>query len=313
MWTMLATYIMFVVKRLFSLFPEPLRGAYISMSNSTVEDFTVPASRDYPFPQGVSSCVTMLGGRHTYLEQGGWYFDKESRKPVVSRGVFAVDVQPGQQHDMVAVSGDAADAAAVHGNMACLPNGVVYAFGGLVIAEYLKEEGTEYAAWAPTNALHKLQLKQSGDGYSVEAAQEVKSSQGAAAAPSKRSGHALLYLPAATVSKQGMTQGALLLYGGSDLRFEDQPGVGSLSQLEESERPQKYNGSFWDTAPWLFDIARGRWQQLTAAGQGPPRLMYPAMAVHNQQVGDWEGMCVCHLPSPHPSRPQTCCTDLLFP
>eukprot|EP00775_Hariotina_reticulata_P009585 gene9585-9748_t len=263
----------------------PLRGAYISMMNNSIDNFTVPASKDYPFPAGVSSCVTLLGGRHTYLEQGGWYFDQEGKR-VVSPGAFAVNVQPGQQHTMVTASGNVGKAATVYGSMACLPNGQVYTFGGLVIAEYsqlFEGDPTEYAIWQPTSRLHKLQLKQGAGRFSLEGPQEMKPQQ-RGVAPANRSGHAMVYLPAETVSKQGMSQGALLLYGGSDLVLDDQPDTSFLSQLEEAKRKQELNGSSWDTAPWLFDIGRSQWQRLTPDGEGPPGLMYPSMAVHGEQV-----------------------------
>jgi hypothetical protein len=262
-----------------------LQGAYINVANGTVRSFIVDPPDTYPYPAGVATCTTTLDGQATYVEHGG-RFDNEEGSEEAHAGFFAVAAQPGKAvHTMVAVPGGKGVPASVLASMACSPNGDIYLFGGLVAstnANSRKEESDApiMTVWTPTAALNSLALTGSSSKPSLGTATKLAAGAKRGAGPGPRSAHAMVYLPAATVSSLGLAGDALLLYGGSDVHQT------KLSDLLENEAAAaaELNVTEWDTTAWLYDISADKWLKLAPVGDLPPGLMYHSMAVEGQQV-----------------------------
>jgi hypothetical protein len=79
-----------------------------------------------------------------------------------------------------------------------------------------------------------------------------------------------------------MSQGALMLYGGSNI------SAASLEDFQVTDNETTTAASLrtpsWDTAVWLFDLSSRQWQQLSTQGTKLPGLMYHSMQASGKQV-----------------------------
>jgi hypothetical protein len=266
---------------------DPLKGALINPGNGNISSFIVKPSKGYPYPTGVSACMTNFNGQPLYMQHGGHHFDDGVANEVVYKGFDAVRFQLGQaEQTMVGLSGGSEIPAAAYASLACSPDGKLYTFGGLAIANYtelLDDAGNVVAlmpVWQPQRLLFTAKLAGSSSAPSVSRATRLAAGAKAAATPGPRSGHALTYLPSGTVLQLGVQSDALLLYGGSDVRT-----ITLGSDLDnEAAAAELLNSSNWDTAAWLYDIAADKWMKLAPVGDLPPGLMYHSMAVEGKQV-----------------------------
>jgi hypothetical protein len=105
-----------------------------------------------------------------------------------------------------------------------------------------------------------------------------------------------LYLQPELAKRFGCAKGALLMYGGSDIKalsinslwLDDSSNnaTGTYQGRDRSARkvkPDPVRDATWDTRLWLYDVAAKRWSDLEIVGQSPP-LMYHAMTVADSQV-----------------------------
>jgi hypothetical protein len=266
---------------------EPLQGAYINVGKGSVSNFTVLPAEGYPYPAGVAACMTSLDNQPMYVEFGGSYFETVSAKEVVQEGMNAVNIQPGRpEARMAGLSGSSGMPGAAYASMACSADGHVYVFGGLTISGYTPSVNealgltTFMPIWEPQCSLFSVKLGGSSSALSISRATKLAAAAKAAASPSARSGHELIYLPSVTVSQLGLQSDALLLYGGSDMNTTS---LGEVLQNETAAAKQ-LNSSEWDTKAWLYDIAADKWLKLAPVGDLPPGLMYHSMAVKGKQV-----------------------------
>lgn len=242
-------------------------GAFINLNRSTVENFTIKPATSYKYPVALSSCTTSLGGRTVYVETGG--VDQQA----LPKGVFVMDTAyTTEQHNLLAAAGGDAVPGRAQAALACSPDGKLFLFGGLV-------DGGQGTQWKPTNELYMYQLAGGVGAPRVTKHGEVTK---ASPQPAARSGHAMVYLTPSVASKLGMQQGALLLYGGSDVPATD-VGLHTL-ELNETETAAKLRNTNWDTATWLFDLAASKWVKLRTDGDQPPGLMYHSMEALGDQV-----------------------------
>lgn len=266
-------------------------GAFISLNSSSVINFTIttpPSSTGYNHPLGLSSCMTTLQGRPTYVETGGSSYEAKTGTDAMARGVYIMDtVVTEQEHSLKAAAGGDAAPACTQSAMACSPDGRLFVFGGLEKGDQKPAPGKVFSTlWKPTNGLVSLKLGGSAAAPSVSKELEVPPTATAAeggAQPSPRSGHAMAHLPPSLASKLGMQQGGLLMYGGSNITATNMEDF--VLALNESESAAKLRATGWDTATWLFDIGARQWARLETQGAAPPGLMYHSMEAHGQQVG----------------------------
>jgi hypothetical protein len=114
--------------------------------------------------------------------------------------------------------------------------------------------------------------------------------------PTPRSGHALVYLQPKLAERFGCAKGALLMYGGSDIKalsinalwFDDSSNnaTGTDQGTDQNARKVKRDpvrDATWDRRLWLYDVAAKRWSSIQTMGSPPP-LMYHAMTIADSQV-----------------------------
>eukprot|EP00883_Tetradesmus_obliquus_P003960 jgi/Sobl393_1/14275/SZX72377.1 len=266
---------------------KPLQGAYINVEKGSVSNFTLQPAEGYPYASGVAACMTTMDNQPMYVEQGGWYNDNATSKTAVQRGFYAAPVQPSSPSvRLVGMSGSTEGPGAAFASMACSSDGQLYLFGGLSLSGHTPQFNEHLnitihmPIWEPQALLFGAELGGSSSAPSISRAIKLAAGVKGAAAPGARSGHALIYLPAGTVSQLGLQSDALLLYGGSDVNTTSLGGV----LLNETEAAKVLNASEWDTTAWLYDIAADRWRKLVPVGDLPPGLMYHSMAVEGKQV-----------------------------
>lgn len=262
----------------------PLMGAFINLNASSVANFTIHTPDGYIYPKGLASCMTGLQGRPMYVETGGTEFDVERNEDVLSKGVFVMEATvSAAQHSLVAAAGGAGVAPGfVHSALACTPDGQLFLFGGLRNGgrRGLNPGGDAATSWEPTNSLTALRL--SGSAGSPSVSQQFEVSSGATSPqPAARSGQAMAHLPPSVVSSLGLSQGGLVMYGGSNIPATLQD---YLLGANATAAAAKLRGTQWDTTTWLFDVAGRKWVQLATQGAGPPGLMYHSMTAAGQQV-----------------------------
>jgi len=224
-----------------------------------------------------------------YVETGGVVFNAvggEGRE-VLPKGVFAMDPAPtAEQHTLAAVPGGDAVPARAQAALACSPDSKMYVFGGLDIGSQTGGSGDVKVFktnWVPTNGLHTLKLSGSAAAPRISKEAELTT---ATPQPSPRSGHAMTYLAPAVASKLGMAQGALVLYGGSNVPY---PNIQDFALSDnETESAAKLRTTSWDTATWLFDLGASKWVKLVTEGAAPPGLMYHSMEAQGAQVRYWQ-------------------------
>lgn len=244
----------------------PLRGAYIDVQQSAVQQFNITPPDGYGFPSWVASCTTALQGRPVYVQAGGKLITDKGALQLMA-GMITMAVQPGEtEHSMVVAAGGEQLPTRALASMACSPSGSAFMFGGAVPAK-----GN---SWHTTGDLFALQLQGKASAPSVRVTQLAKPG---AAAPSPRSGHALAYLAPGLA---GLPKGGLLLFGGSNVSTLPLRDVAS----NEAEAAKVLAASQWDTTTWLFDLSTNSWTRLATTGATPPGLMHHSMAVHGQQV-----------------------------
>lgn len=294
----------------------PLRGAFVSIDRSTVQNFSIPATQDYTFPQGYASCLTNLGGTPVYLQTGGLYYDMKGPIQGVRRveaGFVAVPLQLGKQvQPMLNVAGAAGAQGTVYSALSCSPDGVVYSFGGLQISRYNEVPiDTNYddkpdstfpePEWAVSNSLTVATLSGSPTAPTLSTLQKLgpaptaNMSVNSPILPTPRNGHTLTYLPPQTVEFLGFSKGALLLYGGSNVTV---PSL-SVALANETQTAEVLADTEFDRRVWMFDLGTSKWVKLHADGlsDAPPGLMYHSAAVEGKQVGQgllWYGQ-TCSL------------------
>jgi hypothetical protein len=288
-----------------------LLGAFINLNASSVANFTIKSPGGYIYPKGLASCMTRLQGRPMYVETGGTEFDATKNEDAVSKGVFVMDAAVSTaQHSLVAAAGGGSAAPGyVHSALACTPDGQLFLFGGLRNGgrKALNPGGDAQTSWQPTNSLTALRLSGSPGSPSVTKDFEVSSSSSSASTqPAARSGQAMAYLPPSVSTSLGLSQGGLVMYGGSNIPAT----LGDhLLGANSTEAAAKLRGTQWDTATWLFDVAGRKWVQLATQGAGPPGLMYHSMTAAGQQVRQDGWVCAgreCHnrLPTHKSQRQQ---------
>lgn len=186
---------------------------------------------------------------------------------------------------MLTASGAATLPSSTFASMACSADGKVYIFGGLGIPPY-SQEGEA------TNTLHSVKLRGTNSAsfiskFQVESA--TRQRQRGRVAPGPRSGHTLVYMPAAVAARLRMPGGALLLYGGSDLKYTNFSG---LLEKFRSVDAAGWRKSVWDTRVWLFDIASDKWSVLATEGarDRPPGLTFHSATVAGLQVMIYGGI-----------------------
>lgn len=271
-------------------------GAFINLNSSSVTSFTIQPGTGYIYPSGLSSCMTQLGSRPVYVEAGGSRYIPEQKPDldIMSKGLYVMDAAvSSRQHALLPAAGGEAVPQRTHAAMACSPDGRVFLFGGLALdsAANFTETALKYK---PMAGLHAFKLSGTASSPQVSKAFEAV---GVGSEPTPRSGHALEYLPPGTMSGLGMAQGALLMYGGSNL---------TASNLEdfqvadnETATAEKVRSTSWDTAVWLFDLGSSRWQRISTQGAGPPGLMYHSMQAYGKQVRICKGVVLgCSWPLP---------------
>jgi hypothetical protein len=262
-------------------------GAFINLNSSSVTSFSIKPPSGYIYPQGLASCMSRLEGRPAYVEVGGTSFQasKGTGRDVMSKGLFVMDASSAvQQHPLVAAAGGDVVPQRAQAALACGPDGRLFIFGGLAIGGQSvgpEGPGTYVTAWQPTNALVTLKL-----GGSVSSPRVSKDGEAAAGSsgPSPRSGAALVYMPAAVVSALGMSQGALLLYGGSSINATNMEQFDLNDRSKPSRLAARLRGTSWDTSTWLYDLGGRKWLRLATQGAAPPGLMYHSMEASGRQV-----------------------------
>eukprot|EP00879_Flechtneria_rotunda_P012921 GHRR01013494.1.p1 GENE.GHRR01013494.1~~GHRR01013494.1.p1 ORF type:complete len:1269 (+),score=413.90 GHRR01013494.1:1918-5724(+) len=274
---------------------KPLLGATIAVQDSSITSFSVEPPGDYIFPAGYASCMTHMGNAPFYVQSGGWNFD-DAGKELTAPGVNVIPVPAGKADPaMMTAAGGSTIPGVVFGSMACTSTGLVYLFGGLAIDDYEVYDYQDYdadgnvvnqtaskALWTSVNTLHTFQITEGAKTAAVNGVGELLKPRNNSVTPTARNGHALLYLPAATVARLCLEEGALLLYGGSNVTS---PTLGR-ELLNETMAVDYLSATAWDTTVWLYDIAADKWLQLPVAGsaEAPPGLMYHSMTVQGNQV-----------------------------
>lgn len=282
-----------------------MKGAFINLNRSSVTDFVIKPDAAYKYPVGLSSCMTSLAGRPVYFETGGYVFNAADGKgwDVLPKGVFAMDTAPtAEQHSLKAVPGGGAVPARVQAALACSPEGKMYVFGGLDIGSQTGGSGDAKVLetkWVPTNGLHTFKLSGSAAAPSISKESELTT---ATPQPAPRSGHAMTYLAPAVASKLGMSQGALVMYGGSNVPY---PNIQDFALSDnETESAVKLRTTSWDTSTWLFDLGARKWVKLVTEGAAPPGLMYHSMEAQGPQVRHWQNSSRdAHFSEPHWGHP----------
>lgn len=259
-------------------------GAFINLNTSSVANFTISTPGGYIYPKGLASCMTRLQGRPVYVETGGTEFDADRNEDTLSKGVYVMDATvSAAQHSLLAAAGGGGTAPGfVHSALACTPDGQLFLFGGLRNGgrRALNPGGDAQTSWEPTNSLTVLRLSGSPGSPSVSKDFEFSSSS-TSPQPAARSGQAMAYLPPSVASSLGLSQGGLVMYGGSNIPATLQD---HLLDANATAVAAKLRGTQWDTTTWLFDVAARKWVQLATQGAGPPGLMYHSMTAAGQQV-----------------------------
>lgn len=252
-----------------------------------VESVQVRTPKGYPFATQRTACVfTDVPKDPLYLEYGGLpLISKGTPKQTPVSAMYAMRLRwPAKgTWDLVKVAGDDQQlpqhAAAA---MACGPSRTAYMFGGL------EDRGARNrSVYQPTASLWKIQvLEDAGNGYKLQAVSLRPRNKG----PSARSGHVLLYLEPLLAERWGMTKGALLLHGGTNLAGVTL-GTGSPaasagqstwrldSKMKDNSLLTNQKGLQAYSDTWLYDIGRNRWQLLVHSSTPIP-LMWHSGAVH---------------------------------
>ena len=203
----------------------------------------------------------------------------------MSAGLFLMDAGvTSRQHSLLRVSGSDTVPARTQAALACAPDGRVFLFGGLLPA--LQGGGQEGGAadtqWQPSNALHTFKLGGRVAQPSLTQLSEVTGGSAGAPLPPARSGHAMVFLPPGVVSGLGMSDGALLVYGGSNITTTNLEAFAATDN--DTETALKLSGTSWDRSTWLWDLGASKWVALATEGAAPPGLMYHSMEAYGEQV-----------------------------
>jgi hypothetical protein len=235
-----------------NLVAEPLMGAFLNMRKGSVQQFQVIVPEAYPYPAGMASCLTNFNDHQLYLEHAGRFFEVDSGADVAHAKFFSVVLQPGRKaHKMVVASGGVGMPATTLPAMACSPTGQIYVFGGLVPHIDNESDDAKFPSitWAATKQLYVIHMGGNSSAPELSKPKRLASSDAGMALPGPRSGHCMVYLPPSMQPKLNTPEGALLLFGGSNVNASD-----VLEVLRAASRAE-LNVSQWVTSTWLYDIA----------------------------------------------------------
>jgi hypothetical protein len=191
----------------------------------------------------------------------------------------------------------------------------VWMFGGAVLVS--PKDGI----WEPSHDLVAFRISRSGPTPGSNSSSSSSSSTTGTRAeveapvkharvwPGSRSGHALVYLQPDLAKRFGCVKGALLMFGGSDIKAlsinaltsPDTPtgstngSAGNATDADKGAEKGAAQGktdsqlygivhnTTWDTQLWLYDVSAKKWSTLEATGTAP-HLMYHGMTIAGSQV-----------------------------